>query len=306
VAETCNGTSTSCPADALAPAGTTCRAAAGTCDVAEVCTGLSSTCPADVTLPDGTVCNDSNSCTTPDTCQGGVCTGTPAPDGCADDFLCYKNRGIHITPIASVTLADQFETTTATILKPKVLCPPADKNAGGVIDTTTHLQGYQIKQATRHVRRTNVLIQNQIGTLRIDTIKPDLLLVPAAKNLVSPPPAPNNNSHNVDHYKCYKVKVTPGTPRLPRGIQVNVTDQFTSPAKIFDLKKPRHLCNPVDKNGEGIKNPNAHLFCYLAKGARGQPRHVRRTGVNTNNQFGPLVISTIKESELCIPSLKTP
>jgi hypothetical protein len=32
---------------------------------------------------------------------------------------------------------------------------------------------------------------------------------------------------------------------------------------------------------------------------------VRRTGVNTNNQLGALVLSTVKESELCIPSTKT-
>jgi len=29
--------------------------------------------------PNGTACNDGNACTTPDTCSGGVCSGTPAP-----------------------------------------------------------------------------------------------------------------------------------------------------------------------------------------------------------------------------------
>jgi hypothetical protein len=304
-AETCDGSTTACPADALAPSGTVCRAAADVCDVAETCTGLSNTCPPDVALPNGTLCNDGSSCTTGETCQGGVCTGTTNPDGCADDFLCYKAKSSQFSSISGVTLADQFETATVQVVKPKLICPPANKDGEGIIDSITHLQGYQIKQSAVHVRRTNVLIDNQLGQLRLDTIKPDLLLVPAAKDLTVPVSPPNPNAHNVDHYKCYKAKVTSGTPKFPKGIQVTVADQFTT-TKTFDLKKPKHLCNPVDKNGEGIKNNDVHLVCYLAKPARGQPKHVRRTGVNTNNQFGPLVLSTIKESELCIPSLKTP
>jgi hypothetical protein len=85
---------------------------------------------------------------------------------------------------------------------------------------------------------------------------------------------------------------------------VSVSDQFTSP-KLLTLKKVRHLCTPVDKNGEGIKNVNVHLACYQAKPANGQPKHARQLGVNTNNQFGPLVLGTVNEGELCIPSTKT-
>ncbi|MCW5891397.1 MAG: hypothetical protein KIT14_12720 [bacterium] len=47
VAESCNGTSNTCPADQFKPVETPCRAAAGVCDVAEACTGTSATCPAD-------------------------------------------------------------------------------------------------------------------------------------------------------------------------------------------------------------------------------------------------------------------
>src|SRR6059036_4343877 len=42
----CNGTSTSCQHPA-GNAGTVCRSSAGVCDVAETCTGTSATCPAD-------------------------------------------------------------------------------------------------------------------------------------------------------------------------------------------------------------------------------------------------------------------
>ena len=93
------------------------------------------------------------------------------------------------------------------------------------------------------------------------------------------------------------------SPFLSTGVQRCLIFLST---KVFALKKIKHVCTPVDKNGEGIKTAVAHLACYQAKPASGQPKHVRRTGVNVNDQLGALVVGTIKESELCIPSLKTP
>src|SRR5438094_883473 len=76
VAETCTGTSTTCPADAFQPSSTVCRAAVNECDSAETCTGTSASCPADTVRAAGTACtNDGNPCTT-DSCNGTV--GSPA------------------------------------------------------------------------------------------------------------------------------------------------------------------------------------------------------------------------------------
>ena len=110
----------------------------------------------------------------------------------------------------------------------------------------------------------------------------------------------------MDHYKCYKIRVTPGTSPFPKGTTASVGDQFASPAKTLALKKPKHLCNPVSKNGEVVKNANARLLCYLAKPAPGQPKHVRVSGVQTNNQFRPEILQTIKEAEFCVPSVVVP
>jgi hypothetical protein len=90
---------------------------------------------------------------------------------------------------------------------------------------------------------------------------------------------------------------------LPKNTVVSLSDQFTSPPKSFLLKKPRHLCNPVDKNNEGITNPTAHLLCYKAKG--GIPKHVKRIGVHATTQFGSGLLDTVKEDEVCIPSAKS-
>src|SRR2546426_1809021 len=70
VAEACDGTSPTCPADVFLSAATQCRAAAGECDVAEFCPGNGATCPADGKQPGGTACTDDGNPGTADTCDG--------------------------------------------------------------------------------------------------------------------------------------------------------------------------------------------------------------------------------------------
>ena len=75
VAETCNGTALTCPADGFLTAGTTCRAASGVCDVAETCSGTSAACPANGFAAAGTVCRASaGACDAPETCSGTAST----------------------------------------------------------------------------------------------------------------------------------------------------------------------------------------------------------------------------------------
>lgn len=71
VAETCDGSAGTCPADAFKPATTECRAAAGICDVAEYCTGSSATCPGDNLKPSGAECRASvGACDVAEKCTG--------------------------------------------------------------------------------------------------------------------------------------------------------------------------------------------------------------------------------------------
>jgi len=309
VDEHCNGAAASCPADAIKPSSAVCRPSTDVCDPAENCTGSGKACPSDTFLPDSTACSDNSPCTQNDSCQSGVCTGTLEPDACVDDFNCYKVKPTpgtpRFVPVSGVTLADTFESVTATLVKPKMLCPPADKNAEGIIDAATHLVPYQMKQTPRHVRQAHIKVTNQLGDLFVDTVKADTLLVPTAKDLLSNPPPPNSSSIQVDHYKCYRIRVSIGTLPFPTPTTVSVEDQFESPPKLLSLKKPRHLCTPVDKNGEGIKNPGVKLLCYQDAPARGERKHVRRIGLYIDNQFGSLRLDTVKEGEFCIPSEMT-
>src|SRR5206468_465373 len=69
-AETCTGSSATCPADVINTAGTVCRATAGECDVAEVCSGSSTACPTDIFKSSATGCTDDGNVCTTDACNG--------------------------------------------------------------------------------------------------------------------------------------------------------------------------------------------------------------------------------------------
>ncbi len=71
VAETCSGTSLTCPGDAVSPLGTVCRSSSGACDVPETCDGATKACPADGFAASTTVCRQTGGAI-------GMCTGTSA------------------------------------------------------------------------------------------------------------------------------------------------------------------------------------------------------------------------------------
>jgi hypothetical protein len=241
-------------------------------------------------------------------------------------LACYKaklTKGAPKFQAFGIGLSDQFESGDFDVTKPVSLCNPADKRGEGIVDPDTHLAGYEIKltattpKQPAHVKQTNLKITNQFHSganpLSVDTVKPDRLLVPTAKSLSAQPPAPDPATHDVDHYKCYKVKVTPKTPKFVPILAVTVEDQFTTPAKRYDIKKPTRLCTPADKEHPAgtdtvARHPAVHLMCYqaaLTKEKPAQPKHVPVVGIFVENQFDPERLDSVKEEELCVPSAKT-
>jgi hypothetical protein len=219
-----------------------------------------------------------------------------------DHFLCYKAPLQQKFLPVTVALVDDVASDSYAVKKPAGLCTPVDKNAEGTFDEVTHLQSYLVTPSTRPAPPAGLVVDNQFGTLTIDAIKADRLLVPTAKGESGPVDPPDPGSHLVNHYACYKAKVTRGTsPFVPR--QVAVVDQFGQP-KVLDVKKPSRLCLPADKNGEGVEEPATPLLCYLARPARGEPKHVSRL-LDVNNQLGPGQVKTVVEDELCVPSAVT-
>jgi hypothetical protein len=74
-----------------------CRAAADTCDAAETCDGSTNNCPADADQPDGTSCTDGLFCNGAETCQAGACTDQADPCGFA--ALCSEGTDMCLSSV---------------------------------------------------------------------------------------------------------------------------------------------------------------------------------------------------------------
>ncbi len=220
-----------------------------------------------------------------------------------DHYMTYKVRrtpGSTKFQRVDVTVDDPTfgENRTLTAVRPTALALPADKNGEGTLDDVTHLESYRVRRASgtaKHVKQT-VAVTNQFGATLIETQKEDRLLVPTEKDLLNPIPNPLNPA-SVDHFLCYKVKRPSGFAKIEG---VSVADQFED--RLYDLVRPRLLCNAADKNSEGIINPDAHLLCYQAKRASGAAKHTKVEGIHVHTQFGPEQLNSRIEELLCVPS----
>lgn len=298
---------------------------------------------------------------------GGVCDEEEDCGGTTEDTsFCVSPR---LPKDLEVVLADQFEPRARVfaVKKAAKLCNPADVDEAGIVDFDTHLQGYHIEllkgqcaaTASQHagggctqepdcggtrnktkfcvsqpksVKHSGIRVTNQFhpnGDLVIEAVKPNLLLVPTAKSLTGPVGQPGPNQ--VDHYQCYQINRKAG--KFPTDVRVTAVDQFNE-LQAYRPKKLTRLCMPVDKNGEGIKNPEASLLCYQIKPleglcVEGAPVHGGEKchkeadcggteeetnfcagddqtqivpNIFLNNQFGPDQVDAIKDKELCVPS----
>ena len=190
------------------------------------------------------------------------------------------------------------------VRKPTLLCAPADRDASGITDSVTSLERYRLQRerGASRFRRGTHRVATSLGTLSLDTIKPDQLLVPTAQSALGQPTAPDA-THQVDRYKCYKVRVTRKTPKLPYDLQVTVTDVLSSPGRRFKVKPPTRLCLAITDELARLHNPDGHLLCYPVKLVRGEPKHARQRGLHLANDLGPTRVDTARESELCVPAV---
>jgi len=236
-----------------------------------------------------------------------ACPGQCLPPGelnectCWDlnHFQCYEVDRQPYDIMTGLTLDDEFGPGVVDVKRPQRFCNPADKNGEDptALSDPDHLLGYQIKQTDPRLTRVPAqVVMDQFGTIIVDVSKPDLMMVPTAKDLHLPP-LPLTDP--IDHFKCYRVKRA-GRVRVSG---ITVEDQFGT--LTVDVKKPLRLCVPADKNGGGIINPAAHLMCYKIKSTPPRPLF---SGVPffIDNQFGPNIINVTRATELCVPAVKNP
>ena len=223
-----------------------------------------------------------------------------------DHFTCYgtvpASGASAFAARAGVSVVDRFGAWTVGVRKPRFLCTPTNKNGEDPSAPAhpDHLVDYQIKPAMRFAPRLAQSVVDQFGHHVFDVTRPLTLQVPAAKSETAPPPEPVAPA--VDHFQCYKVKVSKGTVRFAVRT-ATVADQFGT--LTVDVRKPRRLCVPANKNGEepGAESHPDHLVCYAIRD-RGPARFTPRQGLFVHDQFGPLTIDAKRPRELCVPATR--
>lgn len=103
----------------------------------------------------------------------------------------------------------------------------------------------------------------------------------------------------LDHLLCYRGPSGPASP-----VPVTLEDQFDAAAGRSAqgvVTEASRFCNPVDKNGEGIFDPDAHLTWYTF--AADAPGPVP-SQVTVRNQFGEQVLQLGGPDTLAVPTQK--
>ncbi len=260
--------------------------------------------------------------------------------GTVDAYRCYADRAskgsAKFVPIPSVHVADAFDDVLIQLRKPRALCAPAEP----ANDPSTDLELYAakfVKGQPKFAKQTHLRVDDPLGTLVLDAVKLDSLLVPTATNLASAPAPPVLAQHAVDHYQCYKTKIAKGTPKFPRGLEITLGDGLASARRRYLVKKPRLLCAPTDTDGGGVDHAEFQL-CYIVKLAKARCADVAPTnpgrscksesdcggtkkvttycqkqagftpvpGAYTANQFDAERVDVRKATDLCLPALLVP
>src|SRR5207249_682992 len=133
VAETCTGSSSTCPNDAFKSSTVLCRAAVDECDADDFCPGNSASCSADAKQPSGTACtDDGNPCTsdtrngTSDACQHPA--GTAGATRRASAGPCDVDETCDAT--SSTCPTDMFEPSFVVCRGSAGECDPAEMCTG--------------------------------------------------------------------------------------------------------------------------------------------------------------------------------
>jgi len=204
-----------------------------------------------------------------------------------EHFMVYRATGPDGPQVA---IADQFGTQNTDLGGVSLFMVPVDKNGEGIFDPFTHLSCHDIEEPAPPPLG-DVTVTNQFGTDQpLDIGLPRELCVPTEK-LIAPGPIDG------EHYRCWEASDPSGASL---GIGVSLVDQFQGLGTF--VMEPFRLCNPADKNGEGVQNPDSHLVCYTL-----QPESdILGLAIPIQNQFFALANVDVEDAfALCAPSVKT-
>ena len=205
------------------------------------------------------------------------------------DFQCYELKPRAFDPVP-VTVTDRFGTLAYPARFPHRLCAPADQ--GDDPGLARHLMGYTLDATGGTISGQRVV--TRFGSITVDLIRPDLLLVPTAIDHEGLPDA----SPSGTAMQCYHVEPSAGSPKFETIGGVEVTDGLETVR--VELVAPDRLCVPASVNGEDPSAPDntADLFCYTTR-SESSFGDVR---LFTRNRFGTDEARLIHRRDLCVPA----
>ena len=279
VAETCTGASSSCPADVLTAAGATCRPVAGLCDVPEQCSGASAACPADDFVAAGTECRASaGQCDVAESCTGSgaacpVNGFVPNGTSCNDGEECSNDD--------ACSAGSCVGTLDATVCLDHFTCYVAKATTG-----------------TPRFRAVYGLpLTDAFASTTADVRKSSLFCAPANKDGTDP--AAPSSPENLETY------VTRVEPRFEKVSGVSIVNRFGT--LVVDVVKPTGVGLPTASSLVAIPPPLAapatdDFQCYRVRPAAGSPRFVPVSGVVLEDRFGSFTVDVRKLKRLCAPA----
>ncbi len=225
-----------------------------------------------------------------------------------DDFLCYRSvttpGTIPVPVLFDIHLADRYEDVILDAEHQKHVCVPANTGSG-FIDRDISLRAKFLRsngQTPHFVPQRDVTFSDRFGTITVDLVRRYEFFIPTSLDETTTLPPPDASQHDVDHFKCYRT----GGVSAPRGLTATVVaDRLTNTSRTFNVSRPRELCVPVDKNGEGIKDPNRFLMCYAVFPATIQPP-TRFSGLHLNYEYGAEQTDAVRPEALCVPATLVP
>jgi hypothetical protein len=203
-----------------------------------------------------------------------------------EHFLVYNATGPDGPP---VTIEDQFGTQVTDLGDVSLFMVPVEKNDEPIFDVFTHLSCHDIPDAVPSTI-PDVTVTNQFVTDQpLEIGDPREFCVPTEK-LIAPGPIDG------DHYRCWEATDPTGGSV---GIGVTLVDQFQDFSPT--VMSPFRLCNPADKNGEAIQDPESHLVCYTLQPAS----NALGFQIPIQNQFFSVeTVDLDRAVALCAPSVK--
>ncbi len=237
-----------------------------------------------------------------------------------DHFQCYV-----ATAAQTAAIPTPFPTTPSAVMLKNVFAPsgflaaigtlemhcnPTKKTlpSGAVTPITNpaaHLECWGLKPNASAPIPPLTTFQNQFGRGALQATAIRSLCLPSWKDENSPANFPPETAPpGLDHFVCYTVVHPAGTPAFTRPATVTLADQFfTHETKVG---VPNLMCAPTKKivdpaaGTPTLVNPTKYLVCFATPASTA---FAART-VFAKNQFGIGGVRVLRNTELCVPSIR--